>query len=146
MAKTNFTKVEEALAEGLQKISISQYLAAAPSKKEQAASSEKERHSERRKLLLILQTELNYLQKQGEPVYEKFQIKKSWVPQLIEKVEKISPEEWNQVIKVKTELTEWKKQKETAKPEEINERLVQEQTKKHRTKRFNVNEKWLPLK
>jgi hypothetical protein len=146
MAKTNYTKVEEALAEGLRKISVNQFLAAAPSTKQSHSIGQQELSAKRSRLLRSLHTELNYLQKQGHQVYEKYQIKKSWINKLIETPNEITTEEWDKIVKLKAQLVAFKKGLENKSPEEINENLVKEQTKKNLTKRFNVNEKWLPLK
>jgi hypothetical protein len=146
MPKTNFSKVEEALAEGLKKISIEQYLAAAPSAKELAAAPLREMCATRKRLLRLLSTELDYLHKKGHPIYEKFKIEKEWIAQLLEKPESISTEEWEKVVQLKASLTEFKAGLDSRPPEEINEELVKKQAKKHLTKRFNVNDKWLPLK
>ena len=148
MPKTNYTKAEEALTEGLQRMTISQYMAAAPSKKEKSAAAEREKSQERSKLLKILQIELNYLQKTGHPVYERFQIKKSELDKFLENPSAISAEEWQRVVKVKAELVEFKKGIENRSSEEANESQVKNETQKNAKKRFsfNVNEKWLPLK
>jgi hypothetical protein len=146
MAKTNYSKVEEALAEGLQKISVEQLQAAAPSAKDKKMASEREKIAVRLRVLNLVRSNLDYLQKQGHTVYEQFEIKKSMLKKWIENPSEISAEEWKKIQKLKADLTEFKKSLEKGSTEEINETLLKQQAKENLTQRFNVNKKWLPLK
>jgi hypothetical protein len=143
MAKTDYTKMEEALRDELQKMAINKIREAAPSSKNDSASSLARQRSQ---ILAGLRVELKYFSKQGHDIYGKFKIEKTWIKELLDNPAKLTDEEWQKITHLREDLKKFKDELEQKPAEEVNEKLVQEERHKHLTKRFNVNEKWLPLK
>lgn len=146
MAKTNFTKVEEILAEGLRKITVHHLydLAEQASKRNEDTVNEAEtRAIQRLHTLAILLKDINYLKKRGFDPKEKFGIKSKELKNYIENPDTITNDVWNKITDILAKVEVCKKS--LSENEKKDEDLIDEQRRRHITKRFNINEKWLPL-
>ncbi len=145
MAKTNYTKVEEALDEGLRKMTVNRLLESTESAKDQVADKASTKPSGAQgQQIAAIQTELKHLQKQGQKPYEKLGINKKDIKRYIEHPEALTLEDWNNIKKLKEKIDAFKKELEKI-PHSSDEELIEQERHKHINKRFNVNEKWLPL-
>ena len=136
MAKTNFTKVESILEEGLRKITVDHFLdladiAAGIGKK----ATKKE---EAKRIAKFLERSLAFLYRKDHEIYKKLKLKRKKVQQLIENPEK----EFDTLKKIKDRVNRYKK----ALPKSSNADLVEQERVKHIDKRYNVKDGWLPLK
>ena len=143
MAKTNFTKAEEALSEALQKMMRTKLLEAADAAQGISQQATDEEKRERIALVQSLKRGIKRLYHNDKEIYTKLAIKKKDLDMLLTNAETLTKENWENVVVVKHKVTELVK----LLPEEqiSNEDLVKQQRKHHKTKRFNVNDKWLPL-
>lgn len=147
MAKTNYTKAEEALREALQKISVEQLLELADAHHGTANSTAEEALQmarARQHIVNGLQRDLKKLSKSDNDIYAKLEIKRKSFEQLLVEPVKLSAEDWATIVAVKSKVDEAIKQLPAS--TETNDQLVEQQRHKHINKRFNVNDKWLPLK
>jgi hypothetical protein len=147
MAKTNFTKAEEALTNALQKISVDKlYELTEKDKKMPSESTEADIKALKAHLELIqeLGRDLKRLQNLKIDIYADLGIKKKELNALLEKADTLTTEEWDKVIHIKDQIKTVLKEFSTKSVS--NDQLIKDQRKKHITKRFNVNDKWLPLK
>jgi hypothetical protein len=148
MAKTNFTKVEEALAAGMHKISVENLLEITNRKQHknpilaQKALEVKERHM----FLIVIEQQLKFLSKNNPNIYKDFHIKKKYIQSMLLDPALITDEEWKKLQDLKLALNEYKNKLNASQPEATDEKLVDVSRKKHINKRFNINEKWLPLR
>lgn len=151
MAKTNFTKVEEALAEGLRKISVNKLLdsadqAGAAAQPDKAIKSpEKGASTAEGQLLAAVHVELKHLQKLGHDPYTKLDIDRKELKKFLDNPAALSLEDWEGIKKIKAKIEAFRKELEKL-PHITDEELVKQEMKKHKTKRFNINEKWVPLR
>jgi hypothetical protein len=143
MAKTNFTKAEESISETLQKLNREKLLEMA----DEASGQQPQPASvEGKRILLIsqLDRDLKRIYITDKDIYKQLGLKKKMVAGWIKDFAKFSEEEWAKVIKAKASLDEYIKNNPTKVP--TDEQIVESQRSKHINKRFNVNDKWLPLK
>lgn len=151
MAKTNYTKVEEALTEGLRKLTISQLIemadAASKSKTDTAPVETPARLDAIQKALVsALKRDLERLHKQDTNVYEKIGVKKKEIKKFIDNPNTLTPEEWESIKQIKDKIDIYKKELTSSLPKVSDDQIVEGERVKHINKRFNINEKWLPLK
>lgn len=155
MSKTNFTKVEEALTEGLRRIQLDKLLveadearakgnATTPAEEKGPPSQELEA---RRHKAQILRVNLKWLNTKDPDLYGKLGVKKEDVNKFLARVDVFNEKEC-EIFRVLLERTE-KVKADFAARDGVNkgdDDLIAQQRKKHITKRFNVQDKWLPLK
>lgn len=136
MAKTNFTKVEDALSEGMRKISVKKLL------DETAKEQPKEDLNPSQKIVKQLILDLNSAIKKDKKLFLKLGFKKDTIKKILGDPLHISADNWKILMEFKKsfDLYKAKKKKET-----VDDRIVEDERRKHINKRFNVNEKWLPL-
>lgn len=146
MAKTNFTKVEEALVEGLRKLTISQLIemADAASKEGKVILATKTLEAIQKASLNAIKRDLQKLHKQDPQIYTTIGIKKADIKNFIEK--SLTDEEWESIKQIKNKLDAYKKEISSKGPQGSDDQIIESERLKHINKRFNVNEKWLPLK
>jgi chromosome segregation ATPase len=147
MAKTNFTKVEEALSEGLRKITVNNLLDTADAiSGKKATVSASQDVSAQKKLLITLQHDLKQLHKQMPGIYAEINIPQTKLKEFLSHSEQISLEDWEKIKKAKKKCDELKEKhsKLDSLPQDAD--LISKERRKHINKRFNINEKWLPLK
>lgn len=137
MGKTNFSKVEDFLDQGLHKITVKKLLKLA----DVAAGTGQqtpEKEKERRALISAIKRELKWFRKQKKNIYKRLKVSKKE----LEAPEKLSDEELKEI------LSKIEKEKEVhykKHPKSTDEDLVEAERLKHINKRFNVSDKWLPL-
>jgi hypothetical protein len=143
MAKTNFSKAEESMGDALQKLTMQQLLELADI---QAGTVEEISKRTKVRLLLIkaLRYELSRLYRHNPDIYKKLKIKKSTLEKWITDAKDLSDEDWKIVVLLKEQVEAELKQASATLPTDT--QLVEKERKKHINKRYNVNEKWLPLK
>lgn len=142
MAKTNFLKAEEALTAALQKMSVEQLFEQASARDNPATEENAKRDQARLYIIKTLQLELKKLHRHDSEIYKKLGIKRKELDVYLEFPAKISSETWKKIVALKAKVEEFSKNL----PEKTNDQLIEIERQKHITKRFNVNEKWLPLK
>jgi hypothetical protein len=150
MAKTNFTKVEGILDEGLRKMTVDHLLdltKAAPKSEDGKAADENtlKQNSNRSKILLILQRDMKFLDKGGHEPYELFGIDKKTIIKYLKNPGALSAEEWEEVKENQIKVRNFRKECEKNSNSKNDEDIIEQQRRSHKTKRFNINDKWLPL-
>ena len=142
MAKTNFTKVEEALREGLDKMLKEKLL-------EEADLAQGKKPSKQHavdQLIAKIRQEIKILHKHDKEIFLKIGVDEKIIHNLLTSNKPITKKDWQvlQAILKKIELYRTELEKSFPKPSD--EELIEQETKKHLNKRFNINDKWLPLK
>ena len=150
MAKTNYTKVEEALAEGMRKIEVNRLLdiadknAAAHSGSTAPLQAKPDAiHLQR---LTTINHDLNILRKLGADPYVKLNIDKEELKKFTKDPSAMSPEDWGKVKIIKEKIAAFKAELDKETPQSSDDVIVTQQRKKQNTKRFNINDKWIPLR
>jgi len=155
MGKTNFTKVEEALAAGLTKMNLNNLGKLADVAKqfgdpelrpfaEQALEAADKTKLEKTTTLYHVLHGIKTIK--DKKFYEDIGISRDDIAKILEKPNNITPEDYEKLLVIKAKILDRKKQLMEANPEKSDDQLVSKERKKHINKRFNVNEKWLPLK
>lgn len=149
MAKINFTKAENALAEAMQKMMVEQLLNLTDDTSENGASPAKSQEiklakqaKERSVILYTLYCDLGRLQRLNRDIYKSLGLKKQSLETLMKSLVDITDEEWQNVLKAK-ELVETQLKKISA--GQTNEQLIKAQQKRSVNQRFNVSGRWIPL-
>jgi hypothetical protein len=143
MAKTNYTKVDAVLTQSLRKMAVDQ-LFEESSKKENSSSPPLSK--QKRQLLSSLKRNLKrFPTKTHEKLYELLELKRLDLKKKIEDSDSLTQEDWLFLESVATKIENYKQELLKQKPETENSSLVETERVKHINKRFNVNEKWLPL-
>lgn len=152
MAKTNYTKVEEALAEGMRKIEVEKLLIiadenSAPKKGKKKVEQPVQAKVDPSRLhrLNWVKRELKALQKLGVNPYVKLKINKEEFAKFLKDPAVLSPQDWEKIQSIKEKITDLKLKRD----QEIqgsDDDLINKQRKDQTTKRFNINEKWIPLR
>lgn len=145
MAKTNFTKVEEVLEEGLRQMTVQHLHTLADSLSNiDSQKIDKSDAASLKKLITILKFELNWMETHDISLEKRIGIKKSDIKKLIEKAPPYSEEDLEKLKEIKEKIQNLKSELEKKSPV-TNAQLVEKERKKHINKRFNTNDKWLPL-
>lgn len=148
MKKTNFTKVEKALEDGLIKITSQKLLDEAGTKSPEKAKEPVADLPPRQVCQTIMQNiykELKRLHKEDELGYKKMGFHRQNLKKLIESPHLLTPADWSQIKQVQDRIEQYKKELAALLPVQTNEDLIEQQRAKSPYKRFNVNDKWLPL-
>lgn len=141
MPKTNFTKVEEALVKGLDRQAVEQLLRATGKAGKDSVPSEL------RLLLRHLQHDLRWLLKQDKEIATKLEATQGEILRFIQaNPPELTPNDWKRVHALQEHCTIQKAEVEKAQATATDESLVRKERRKHINKRFNINDKWLPLK
>lgn len=150
MAKTNFTKVEKALNEGLTQITVSKLLDLADSTAASMGKGDSKLHlpsqEQRSVLFQHLEQDLKKLHNENLTAYQSVSYIKDTLKRLISNPETLTSAEWKQVKEIKEKVEEFKKEIAKKLPQNSDEEIVEDQRKEHINKRFNVRKTWLPLK
>lgn len=139
MAKTNFSKAEETLANILEQMKISNLLIRADE-----ASGKTPPSKERLQLVHTLQHQLNFLYRNDRDLYKKLKIKRKDLARALENISAMTDQEWQHLVVFKEKIDAYLK--ELPAVSQSNEQIVEKERHKHINKRFNVSDKWLPLK
>lgn len=149
MAKTNFTKVEGMLDEGLRKMAVEQLLDMTDSAKLVENPSFPNAHSEkegvRLQTLQALQRDLKFLDKMDQGPYDLFGISKKTLIKYLKNPEALTLQEWQNAKETQIKVKKFRKDFEKNATGQNDDDLIQQQRKSHKTKRFNINDKWVPL-
>lgn len=148
MTKTNFTKAEEALSETLQKLTVQKLLDESPSSKNKGKTSSKHLAQEiqaQHRFLVALKRDLQRLYKRDQGIYKQIGISKKDLDLLLQISEKQSDKEWEKLKLIRNNIDKLLKSLPKVDETTPDDTLLQQQRQRHETKRFNVNEKWLPL-
>ena len=153
MGKTNYTKVEEALAEGLRKHEVDKLLSIAdensgknPKPSGTPQETEKAKvstiHLQR---LLKVDADLQTLEKKGKLPYARLKIDKEEIKKFVSNPADLTPNDWEKIKTIKEQIAAYQAELERRVARPTEEDFVKQQSKKQKSKRFNVNEKWIPL-
>lgn len=140
MAKTNFKKVEESLDQGLRQIEIERLLDITD------GVATAEQVSLRGQLLAFLQIELKSMLHKGHNLYQKFNIDKGELKKYAEDPMSLKAEDLEKLKKYKEQIDQFRVELAKSEPTVSDEDVVDAERRKHINKRFNTNEKWLPLR
>ena len=143
MAKANFTKVEEALDEGLRKISIDKLHKIVDEKKGKKADKG-QISAELAKMVANLSRELKYLEKEGYNPYENLKLDKAIVKKLIESQNSFNEQDIMMLKEIFDKVQSFRA-KVKKEPLENEEEIIEKERKSQKTKRYNLNKNWLPL-
>ena len=140
MAKTNFTKVEEALAEGMRKIEVNKLLDIAD---ETAAANSKKSKSVEKALqptkvdaihlhrLNTINNELKTLEKHGKTPYQNLRIDKLEIKRFLKDPTVLTAEDWEKVALIKEQIAAYKNELEkTNEKEKTDDDLINQQRKR----------------
>lgn len=145
MAKTNFTKVEDALSEGLRRMTVSGLLGMATTASQigtpQHSSALSAAHQKR--LLAAASFEVKYCK--DEQLFAACGLSKHDLKKLLDNPAGLSPDEWAALKTFRENVDAYKKAHAANSPADADEKLVEVQRKKHINKRYNTKEQWLPL-
>ena len=148
MGKTNFTKVEEALVAGLQQMTVAQLIEMADTaniKTPPTSAETTKLLTIQKTLLLALQLNINRLGKKDPDVYQKIGITKKKFKKFVQFPSELSSEDWKLIKETQDKLDLYMEEFIKNSPLCTNEQIIEQERVKHINKRFNVNEKWLPL-
>lgn len=148
MAKTNFTKVEEALAEGMRKIEVDKLL----QKADENSGKVKESTEEKVKVSTIhlqrlkkVDQDLKSLEKHGKKPYARLKINPEEVKRFLKDPSLLTAQDWERVKTIKEQIIAFQAELEK-KTENADDKIVSNEIKNQKTKRFNINDKWIPLR
>jgi len=149
MAKTDYTKVEEALIAGLTKLTMRNLLELAD-RAQASTGAQAETDAiiipeARRMVIAALRQDLKALKRKDTKVYSKLGIPKDGIQRLLENPETLTPEDWQKIKEIHQKVMEYKKELLSKLPPVTDDQLIAAERKKHINKRYNTNEKWLPL-
>lgn len=155
MAKTNFTKVEEALVTGMIKMSIDHLCKLADISKRVGSlvdsvgnldtliKWDSQARLERSTLLYILEQDVKLFK--DKAIYDKVGISREELKKLINNPKSLTPQDAEKLELIKDKLDTFRTEYFKKHPTATNDDIVKTERKKHINKRFNVNDKWLPL-
>ena len=138
MAKTNFTKVESLLEKGMEKRLVEKLIVETGGKKKGLGSNPK--------LYLIesLHWDVMVLPDLDKKFFKKLGVSKKDIFKLIKNPASLTDKDWQIVKDIRAKIDVLKKEI-LKKASTSNEELIEHERKRHVNKRFNVNERWLPL-
>ena len=145
MAKTNYTKVDQAADLGLRKMEIDRLFEATPAKSKSKTPVSAEEKA-RLKLLEGVKRDIQHLDaKRHKELYAALGYKRQDLKALIENPANLTLEEWEKIKQIKVGIEKYRKEVMAQLPTQNDEKIIEEQRTKHINKRYNVNDKWLPL-
>ncbi len=144
MAKTNFSKVEGAFDDGLNKIKIQSLY----QKAEEVVSPEsaliRERRQQLHQALVWMRYEIKSHSKKDKSFLEQVGIDPKVCELLNREEESLEESEWRLLLENHQKLELYLK--EQKKKEPSNEEILKAQKERNQKRRFNVSERWIPLK
>lgn len=148
MKKTNFTKVEKALDDGLVKITSQRLLDEAgpkvsPKPKESVADLPPREVCQT--VMQNIYKELKKMHKADELGYKKLGFHRQNLKKLIENPHLLTPSDWNKIKQVQERIEKYKKELAQQLPFQTDDELVEQERTRSPNRRFNINDKWLPL-
>lgn len=148
MGKTDYTKMENLLNEGLLKMSVKDLLGLAdkatsfddPTKPEELPSLQA-----RTIILSLMKHDLETLAKVPGVSLEEAEFKPEDLKKILDHVKDLKTDEWEKLKAARERVLEYKKELWDQIPHLSDEQIVDLERKKHINKRFNTRDKWLPL-
>ena len=144
MAKTNFSKVEESLQQGMNKLAIKKIVDSTDSKVAEKQVAEESRLN-KKKICIYLIGELKRLSKSDKSIYSKLGTNMANAKKLLENPKKLTDEEWKFVLKLKAKIEAYKVAFSANIKELSNEEFVEKEREEQANSRFNIQKKWLPI-
>lgn len=150
MAKTNYTKVEEALSEGMLKIEKEKLLSAADennpkSKPKAPLEAKKSIDPVLLRRLTKIDQELQLLKQNGKDPYTHLKIDPEEMKKFIADPTLLTEQDWEKIKSLKNKIADYKAALEGEESTSSDDDLIEHQRKDQKTKRFNINKKWIPL-
>ena len=145
MTKPNYTKALDAFDERLYRMKKNELLRLADLASENKLEEEQAATSFGQMLILITY-DLKWMQKKDPEIYKRLGISKKELRDIETKIHgniKLTKAETELLTKTLKSVVEYRSKNFPSEPEE---KQIESERKKHINKRFNVNEKWLPLK
>lgn len=143
MSKSNYSKVEEALNQGLHRWRVQELFEATEQLSEDAVNAKKQDAATKRQIARI-QTAMRTLKKVGHDPYLSCQIDKtSW--KKLSQSTSFTPEARREIEDIDKRLGDYKRQLEEGQEALTDQEQVEWQRQKQINSRFNINDKWLPL-
>lgn len=139
MAKTNFTKVDEALSKALFNMSIQKLL----EETEESPNKEPPLEQIHFKMAKTIARKLNFYSKLSKNFYEKIGYPKEELRKLLKNPKDFTEENLKTLEDLVAKITEFKQSENF--PEVDDETIISQERTKHINKRFNTDEQWLPL-
>lgn len=139
MPKTDFSKAEDSFSESLRKFNVDKLWTETEKKKKTTEDEEK------KQLLIALQFDLKRLHRHNPDFYKKIGKTKKEIANLLAHPDALEESQWEEIKKIKTQIDLLIEEASKQAPLLSNDELIKEERRKHINKRFNVNDKWLPL-
>jgi len=149
MAKIDYTKSEKLLSDALLKMSVKQLLMLAdkPGSFVNPTDPNSLPSLQARIILLeFMDRDLTSLANVKGPHQEKIGLSRPKLKKIIDKASEIKLEDWKKLKIVRQRILKYKKELWEQIPHLSDEELVNLGRKKSKDQRFNVKDKWLPLK
>lgn len=150
MSKIDFNKVEQVLEEGLRQFGVKQllYLADLAATFGMETTGKESAFDDQETKSLTLHTlfrNLQILRKKDKDLYKKLGINTKKMKNLVDNPAQLTSEEWEKIKKIRQRLDEYRRELRRKLEQISDQDIIKSERKKHINKRFNINEKWLPL-
>ena len=143
MAKTNYSKVELSLEEGLRKMTVSKLCDLADiAMRSNDSNSGKKLSKKQQTILNKITWGIKRLEKKERKIYEILHITKEKLQTQLQNPKSLSDAEWKELEQCSHDIKNLIKQYF---PEENDEKIMEEQQTANKKKRININDQWLPL-
>jgi len=151
MPKVNFEKIEQLLELGIRAFGVKQLLHLADlstsfgtdaGPRQTSAFDDQEI---RAISLMTLAQNLRDLSKRDKSILENLGVNKKQFKKYIDDPSALTPEDWEQISNIRKKLGGYRKEIQEKFKQITDDDIIKSERKKHINKRFNVNEKWLPL-
>jgi hypothetical protein len=139
MAKTNYSKVEELLSLGQERLKIQGWIDMTK------VETTTEEPNPKAYLIFSLTRGLDLLPKGDTQFLKDLNIEKADIQKWIKEPEKLDAKDWALVKEIQQKLKAYLAKVMEALPELSNEDLIEAERIKHLNKRYNTRDKWLPL-
>lgn len=139
MAKTNYSKVEELLAQSQERLKIQGWL---DMTKEESSPEEL---NPKAYLVASLRFGLDLLPAGDKAFYSDLGLRRAEILKLIRKPESLEEKDWGLVKEIQEKLRLYLEGIAEQLPQLSNEELIESERVKHITRRFDTRDRWLPL-
>lgn len=158
MAKTDFKRVENALEEGLRRMSVSRLVehagttgnptkgeASTRQRRQRSAEQSLKRAEERRMMATKMQFDINQLFKKDHSLYTTLGTYHDEITDLFKRADTLQDQEWERLQAIKGALDAYKQQHRQQEEQIADDDLVAKERKFQVNDRYNVKRGWLPL-
>ena len=139
MAKTNYSKVEDLLSQGQERLKIQGWIDMTK------VETTTEEPNPKAYLIFSLNRGLDLLPKNDTQFIKELGIAKADILKLIQDPEKLENKDWALIKEIRLKLKAYLSKVAESLPEVTNEDLIEAERIKHLNKRYNTRDKWLPL-